>query len=101
LKEFGTPQLQSAELELRAECPSEVRRPYGAAPTGGPGAEFLKWWKIKYPQASIRAMSANCEGIEQDWPYIFTDNEFEPLIDERFVAINQGFDRIRGRDPRH
>ena len=38
------------------------------------------------------------EGIEQDWPYIFTDNEFEPLIDKRFAAIKQGFDRIRGRD---
>jgi hypothetical protein len=40
------------------------------------------------------------EGIEQDWPYIFTDNEFEPIIDERFAAIKQGFDRIRGREPR-
>jgi hypothetical protein len=39
------------------------------------------------------------EGIEQDWPYIFT--EFEPLIDDRFTAIKQGFDRIRGREPRH
>jgi NAD(P)-dependent dehydrogenase (short-subunit alcohol dehydrogenase family) len=41
------------------------------------------------------------EGIEQDWPYIFTDTEFEPLIDDRFTAIKQGFDRIRGREPRH
>ena len=41
------------------------------------------------------------EGIEGDWPYIFTDNEFEPLIDERFAAIKQSFDRIRGREPRH
>jgi hypothetical protein len=41
------------------------------------------------------------EGIENDWPYIFTDNEFEPLIDDRFAAIKQGFDRIRGREPRH
>ena len=32
------------------------------------------------------------EGIEQDWSYIFTDNEFEPLIDERFAAIKQGFE---------
>jgi NAD(P)-dependent dehydrogenase (short-subunit alcohol dehydrogenase family) len=40
------------------------------------------------------------DGIEQDWPYIFTDNEFEPLIEERFAAIKQGFDRIRGREPR-
>jgi NAD(P)-dependent dehydrogenase (short-subunit alcohol dehydrogenase family) len=40
------------------------------------------------------------EGIENDWPYIFTDLEFEPLIEGRFAAIKQGFDRIRGREPR-
>ena len=40
------------------------------------------------------------EGIENDWPYIFTDVEFEPLIEARFAAIKQGFDRIRGREPR-
>jgi NAD(P)-dependent dehydrogenase (short-subunit alcohol dehydrogenase family) len=37
------------------------------------------------------------EGIEGDWPYIFTDTEFEPYIEARFAAIRQGFDRIRGR----
>jgi NAD(P)-dependent dehydrogenase (short-subunit alcohol dehydrogenase family) len=41
------------------------------------------------------------EGIENDWPYIFTDSEFEPFIEARFAAIKQGFDRIRGREPRH
>jgi NAD(P)-dependent dehydrogenase (short-subunit alcohol dehydrogenase family) len=40
------------------------------------------------------------EGIENDWPYIFTDCEFEPMIEARFAAIQQGFDRIRGREPR-
>jgi NAD(P)-dependent dehydrogenase (short-subunit alcohol dehydrogenase family) len=40
------------------------------------------------------------EGIEGDWPYIFTDTEFEPYIEARFAAIKQGFDRIRGRTPR-
>jgi len=40
------------------------------------------------------------EGIENDWPYIFTDVEFEPPIEARFAAIKQGFDRIRGREPR-
>lgn len=39
------------------------------------------------------------EGIEGDWPYIFTDNEFEPLIEARFADIRAGFDRIRGRVP--
>jgi NAD(P)-dependent dehydrogenase (short-subunit alcohol dehydrogenase family) len=40
------------------------------------------------------------EGIEDDWPYIFTDNEFEPIIDARFAGIKAGFDRIRDREPR-
>ncbi|HXQ15182.1 MAG TPA: SDR family NAD(P)-dependent oxidoreductase [Caulobacteraceae bacterium] len=41
------------------------------------------------------------EGIEGDWPYIFTDNEFEPAVDARFAGIKAGFDRIRGRTPPH
>ena len=40
------------------------------------------------------------EGIEGDWPYIFTDNEFEPFIDARFAAIKAGFDQVRGRTPK-
>jgi len=41
------------------------------------------------------------EGIEDDWPYIFTDNEFEPIIEARFAGIKAGFDRIRERTPTH
>ena len=40
------------------------------------------------------------EGIEEDWAYIFTDNEFEPFIDARFAGIKAGFDKIRGREPK-
>jgi hypothetical protein len=39
------------------------------------------------------------EGIENDWPYIFTDTEFEPFIEMRFANIKAGFDQIRGRTP--
>lgn len=39
------------------------------------------------------------EGIEGDWPYIFTDLEFEPLVNQRFANITAGFDRIRNRAP--
>jgi len=39
------------------------------------------------------------EGIEDDWPYIFTDNEFEPAVDARFATIKASFDKIRGRTP--
>ncbi len=41
------------------------------------------------------------EGIENDWPYIFTDLAFEPAVDARFAAIKAGMDLIRGREPRH
>jgi NAD(P)-dependent dehydrogenase (short-subunit alcohol dehydrogenase family) len=41
------------------------------------------------------------EGIEGDWPYILTDTEFEPMVDERFANIKAGFDRIRSRVPAH
>jgi NAD(P)-dependent dehydrogenase (short-subunit alcohol dehydrogenase family) len=37
------------------------------------------------------------EGIEGDWPYIFTDSAFEGAVDARFGAIKEGFDKIRGR----
>ena len=40
------------------------------------------------------------EGIENDWPYIFTDLQFEPFIEARFAAIKAGFDLIRDRTPR-
>ena len=38
------------------------------------------------------------EGVEKDLPYIFTDLEFEAMI-ECFAAIKQGFDHIRERNP--
>ncbi len=39
------------------------------------------------------------EGIEKNWDYIFTDAEFEPIIEARFASIKAGFDRIRDRTP--
>ncbi|MCF8504085.1 MAG: SDR family NAD(P)-dependent oxidoreductase [Caulobacter sp.] len=39
------------------------------------------------------------EAIENDWPYIFTDAEFEPFVEMRFANIKAGFDRIRDRTP--
>jgi NAD(P)-dependent dehydrogenase (short-subunit alcohol dehydrogenase family) len=40
------------------------------------------------------------EAIEGDWPYIFTDTEFEPFMEARFANIKAGFDRIRDRQPK-
>ncbi|HZZ87958.1 MAG TPA: SDR family NAD(P)-dependent oxidoreductase, partial [Caulobacteraceae bacterium] len=36
------------------------------------------------------------EGIEGDWPYIFTDTSFERAVEARFARIREGFDRVRG-----
>ncbi|HEX2594406.1 MAG TPA: SDR family NAD(P)-dependent oxidoreductase [Rhizomicrobium sp.] len=74
-----------------------------AMPTEGPIAELTKMMQTRisggidplYVGELVR------EGIENDWPYIFTDNEFEPAIDARFAEIKKGFDKIRGRTPRH
>lgn len=41
------------------------------------------------------------EAIEGDWAHIFTDLQFEPYVEARFAVIREGFDRIRGRVPRH
>jgi NAD(P)-dependent dehydrogenase (short-subunit alcohol dehydrogenase family) len=72
-------------------------------PTEGPAAEFSKMVTDRVATGIDPSYVGELvrEGIEQDWPYIFTDNEFESLVDERFAAIKQGFDRIRGREPRH
>jgi NAD(P)-dependent dehydrogenase (short-subunit alcohol dehydrogenase family) len=90
-------------MNSERNVPQRFTGPMEQPPTEGPGAEFLKMVEDRvstgidpfYVGELVR------EGIEEDWPYIFTDNEFEPLIDERFAAIKQGFDRIRGREPRH
>jgi NAD(P)-dependent dehydrogenase (short-subunit alcohol dehydrogenase family) len=71
-------------------------------PLSGPAQEFINVISQriesgidpKYVGELVR------EGIENDWPYIFTDTEFEPYIEARFASIKQGFDRIRGRAPK-
>jgi hypothetical protein len=50
---------------------------------------------------SYRCQAAGGKLRSRARPYIFTDTEYEPRIDNRFAAIKQGFDRIRGRQPRH
>ncbi len=72
-------------------------------PTEGPAAELVKEFTERISKGidPLYVGELVREGIENDWAYIFTDNEFEPLIDDRFAAIKQGFDHIRGREPRH
>jgi NAD(P)-dependent dehydrogenase (short-subunit alcohol dehydrogenase family) len=71
-------------------------------PAEGRRAEFIKALQERINNGidPLYVGELVCEAIENDWPYIFTDTEHEPLIDQRFAAIKQGFDRIRGRTPR-
>jgi NAD(P)-dependent dehydrogenase (short-subunit alcohol dehydrogenase family) len=89
-------------MNSRRNVPQRFAGAIEEPPTEGPGAEFLKMVEERLSQGINPFYVGELvrEGIEEDWPYIFTDNEFEPLIDERFAAIKQGFDRIRGREPR-
>lgn len=74
----------------------------GPAPTSGPVAERIKFISDRVAQGIDPSYVGELvrEGIENDWPYIFTDNELEPFIEARFSEIRQGFDKIRGRIPR-
>jgi hypothetical protein len=71
-------------------------------PTSGPLAERIKLIRERVSQGIDPNYVGELvrEGVEKDWPYIFTDLEFEPLIEARFAAIKQGFDHIRGRNPK-
>jgi NAD(P)-dependent dehydrogenase (short-subunit alcohol dehydrogenase family) len=118
LSEDLRPKLAARGIGVSVLCPGVIRtnilnssrnvpgRFAGQVPTApaeGPGTEIL--------QAVTAAINSGIdplyvgelvrEAIEGDWPHIFTDLQFEPHIEARFAAIKQGFDRIRGRVPRH
>jgi NAD(P)-dependent dehydrogenase (short-subunit alcohol dehydrogenase family) len=74
----------------------------GAMPTSGPSAARLNMVRERIAQGIDPRYVGELvrEGVEKDWPYIFTDLEFEPMIEARFAAIKLGFDHIRGRNPK-
>ena len=74
----------------------------GRPPATGPIAERIKSIRDRVAQGldPLYVGELVREAIENDWPYIFTDNEHEPFVDARFAAIKEGFNRIRGRIPR-
>jgi NAD(P)-dependent dehydrogenase (short-subunit alcohol dehydrogenase family) len=89
-------------LDSRRNLPERFDGAVGAMPTAGPSAELLNLVRERVSQGIDPSYVGELvrEGIENDWPYIFTDLEFEPVIEARFAAIKQSFDQIRGRDPR-
>ncbi len=77
-------------------------RPSGLSPVEGPMAERMKWMRDR-TDAGVDPLYVGelvREGIENDWPYIMTDAEFEPVIEARFASIKEAFDRIRDWTPR-
>ena len=90
-------------MNSRRNVPQRLAGSIEEPPAVGQGAEFAKMVEDRVSNGidPLYVGELVREGIEQDWPYIFTYNEFESSIDERFAAIKQGFDRIRGREPRH
>ena len=88
--------------DSRRNLPKRFDGAVRAPPTSGPIAEQVNMIRERVSQGidPLYVGELVREGVEQDWPYIFTDLEFEPMIDARFAAIKQGFDHIRGRTPR-
>ena len=90
--------IMDAARNLPQRFAGKVTRP----PMTGAVAERVKFIRDRVAQGidPLYVGELVREGIENDWPYIFTDNELEPFIDARFAAIKEGFDKIRGRIPR-
>ena len=89
-------------MDARRNLPKRFEGAVRALPTSGPLAEQINMIRERVSQGidPIYAGELVREGVEKDWPYIFTDLEFEPMVEARFAAIKQGFDQIRGRNPK-
>jgi NAD(P)-dependent dehydrogenase (short-subunit alcohol dehydrogenase family) len=86
----------------RRNEPARFERPNDGALAARESSERFQWFLDRIAKGIDPSYVGELvrEGIENDWPYIFTDTEFEPYIEARFAAIKQGFDRIRDREPR-
>jgi len=89
-------------IDSTRNLPERFETVSAGMPVGGPASEALKMVRDRIAQGidPLYVGELVREGIENDWPYIFTDTEFEPFIEARFAGIKQGFDRIRGREPK-
>jgi NAD(P)-dependent dehydrogenase (short-subunit alcohol dehydrogenase family) len=89
-------------VDSSRNLPERFAGKVGRPPATGPIAERVKFIRDRVAQGidPLYVGELVREGIENDWPYIFTDTEFEPLIEARFANIKAGFDHIRDRVPR-
>src|SRR6267142_1828293 len=89
-------------MNSRRNLPKRFEGALPALPTSGPRAERINMLRERISQGIEPNYVGELvrEGVEKDLPYIFTDLEFELMIEARFAAIKQGFDHIRGRNPK-
>ncbi|MEO0981091.1 MAG: SDR family NAD(P)-dependent oxidoreductase [Pseudomonadota bacterium] len=96
-------QIMDSSRNLPGRFGSDVSELAPELPDDDPRAEFVKAFRARI-DAGIDPLYVGelvREGIEKDWDYIFTDTEFEPMIEARFANIKAAFDCIRDRTPRH
>jgi NAD(P)-dependent dehydrogenase (short-subunit alcohol dehydrogenase family) len=89
-------------MNSRRNLPERFEEAVRPVPTSGPLADQINriQERISHGIDPMYVGELVREGVENDWPYIFTDLEFEPFVEARFAAIKQGFDQIRGRIPK-
>jgi NAD(P)-dependent dehydrogenase (short-subunit alcohol dehydrogenase family) len=108
-------ELAPKNIGVSVLCPSAVRTQIIESVRNLPdrfkqGAAAPDWSSAPW-HVGTRALLSRClepdyvgdlvvEAIEGDWPYIFTDNDYEAGVDNRFANIKASFDKIRGRTPR-
>ncbi len=95
--------VRSRIMEAMRNLPERfvAARSLGLSPGEGPLAERMTWMRDR-TDAGLDPLYVGelvREGIENDWPYIMTDAEYEPVIEARFASIKEAFDRIRDRTP--
>ena len=99
--------IRTAIIDSVRNLPDRFAGAAPAPPVGGPQQQAIETWLGNVRQRVAEGIDPLYvgelvrEGIENDWPYIFTDNEFEGAIAMRFEGIKAGFDRIRGRVTPH
>jgi len=89
-------------MNSRRNLPKRFEGAVPAPPISGPRALHINTLRARISLGidPIYVGELVREGVEEDWPYIFTDLEFEPMIEARFAEIKQCFDHIRGRNPK-
>lgn len=86
----------------RKNAPARFSLADNTAPTDPAAVALREGWASSIANGIDPAIIGDLvvEGIRRDSPYIFTETDYEPLIEARFAEIAQGFDRIRDRMPR-